>query len=311
MYLATGDSFRSVAFGFRVGASTVAGIVHEVCAAIWTSLLADYMPRPDAVEWRKIAAEFSHLAFPNCLGAMDGKHVVIEAPPSTGSLYYNYKGTFSIVLLAVVDAKYRFRVVDIGAYGQGRNQRFESGGDIFKRGEQRLGAHCRPQPLVLPCVRTPWGFLQTPLSQAQNILGQCHVFLADEAFPLRRNIMRPYPGHNTGEKNVFNFRLSHVRRMVECAFGILASQWRVYRRVLGVSPEVAENIVKATCMLHNFLRWDGNTGLPGGASSEPSLGLQSAPRFGTNNATRDAVAVREKFAAYFMSPAGRVHWQDR
>ena len=114
-YLATGDSFRSVAFCFRVGASTAAGIVNEVCAAIWNSLLADYMPRPDAAEWRKMAAEFSHLAFPNCLGAMDGKHVVIEAPPSSGSLYYNYKGTFSIVLLAVVDAKYRFRVVDIGA----------------------------------------------------------------------------------------------------------------------------------------------------------------------------------------------------
>ena len=84
----------------------MAGIVNEVCAAIWNSLLADYMPRPDAAEWRKIAAEFGHLAFPNCLGAMEGKHVVIEAPPSSGSLYYNYKGTFSIVLLAVVDAKY-------------------------------------------------------------------------------------------------------------------------------------------------------------------------------------------------------------
>jgi hypothetical protein len=55
-YLATGDSFRSVAFCFRVGASTAAGIVNEVCAAIWNSLLADYMPMSDAAEWRKIAA---------------------------------------------------------------------------------------------------------------------------------------------------------------------------------------------------------------------------------------------------------------
>ena len=294
-YLATGDSFRSVAFCFRVGASTAAGIVNEVCQAIWNSLLSDYMPKPDAAEWRKIAAEFSHLDFPNCLGAMDGKHVVIEAPPSSGSLYYNYKGTFCIVLLAVVDAKYRFRVVDIGAYG-----RNSDGGTLSA---SAFGTALRQNTLGIPA--------DSPLPGAEHLGPMPHVFLADEAFPLRQNIMRPYPGHNTGEKNVFNLRLSHVRRMVECAFGILASQWRVYRRVLGVSPKVAENIVKATCMLHNFLRWDGNPGLPGGASTEPSFGLQSAPRFGTNNATRDAVAVREKFAAYFMSPAGRVHWQDR
>ena len=55
-----------------MGASTAAEIVNEVCAAIWNSLLADYMPMSDAAEWRKIAAEFSHLAFPNCLGAWMG-----------------------------------------------------------------------------------------------------------------------------------------------------------------------------------------------------------------------------------------------
>ncbi|KAL2099423.1 hypothetical protein ACEWY4_005903 [Coilia grayii] len=136
------------------------------------------------------------------------------------------------------------------------------------------------------------------------------VFVADEAFPLRKNIMRPYPGHTTGEKRAFNFRLSHVRRIVECAFGILATQWRVYRRVLCVSPEVAESIVKATCILQNFMRWDNDTIPTSAPTAEPSLGLLSTPRLGSNSATRDAVAVREAFAAYFSSPAGRVHWQE-
>lgn len=112
-YLATGDSNHSIAFSFRVGVSTVAGIIYEVCTAIWNCLLPDYMPVPDTAEWRKIAAVFQKQAFPNCLGAMDGKHVVIEAPPSSGSVYYNYKGTFSIVLLAVVDARYCFRLVGL------------------------------------------------------------------------------------------------------------------------------------------------------------------------------------------------------
>ena len=109
------------------------------------------------------------------------------------------------MLLAVVDAKYRFRVVDIGAYG-----RNSDGGTLSV---SAFGTALRQNTLGIPA--------DSPLPGAEHLGPMPHVLLADEAFPLRRNIMRPYPGHNTGEKKVFNFRLSHVRRMVECAFGIL------------------------------------------------------------------------------------------
>ncbi|KAJ8349700.1 hypothetical protein SKAU_G00248300 [Synaphobranchus kaupii] len=54
-YLSTGDSFRSIAFSYRVGFCTVARIVRSVCEAIWECMVSDYMPVPGAEAWRKIA----------------------------------------------------------------------------------------------------------------------------------------------------------------------------------------------------------------------------------------------------------------
>ncbi|KAL2089296.1 hypothetical protein ACEWY4_013984 [Coilia grayii] len=246
-YLATGDSYRSIAFSYRVGFSTVVGIVQEVCEALWSCLVQDYMPFPKGEKWRAIAEDFAMICgFPNCVGAIDGKHIVIQAPANSGSMYYNYKGSYSIVLLAMVDARYRFLMVDVGAYGKSSD-----GGTLS----------------------------------------------------LSANMMRPYPGLNLApEQRVFNYRLSTARRMVECAFGILASQWRVYRRSLGVSPETAKKVVKATCILHNYIRGHSEEEDPSTLSFMPpesSPGMQCVGQVGSN-----------RFASYFSSPIGRASWQN-
>jgi hypothetical protein len=54
------------------------------------------------------------------------------------------------------------------------------------------------------------------------------VFVADDAFPLMENLMKPCSRNNlNNEQLIFNFRLSRIRRIVENAFGIMASRFRI------------------------------------------------------------------------------------
>lgn len=77
------------------------------------------LPSPTKETWIKNEQDFKRLwNFPNCIAAIDGKHVVSDKPPNSGSLYFNYKKSFSIVLLAFVDAHCKFTVIDVGAYGR-------------------------------------------------------------------------------------------------------------------------------------------------------------------------------------------------
>lgn len=108
--MATGDTFKTIAFSYRLGRKTVSDIVQEVCSAIWTVLQPKVMPEPATEQWCDIANDFDALwQFP----AIDGKHVVIDKPANSGSLFYNYKKDSSVVLLAVVDANYKFMLMSV------------------------------------------------------------------------------------------------------------------------------------------------------------------------------------------------------
>ena len=119
-FLATGERYRSLMYGFCVAHNSISRIVCECCDAIFDEYLAKVMHFPrTSVEWKAVATDFSfRWNFHHTLGAIDGKHVAIRCPTNVVSLlYYNYKGFHSIILFSLVDANYEFIWVDVGVNG--------------------------------------------------------------------------------------------------------------------------------------------------------------------------------------------------
>ncbi|XP_057311518.1 uncharacterized protein LOC130649281 [Hydractinia symbiolongicarpus] len=119
-YLATGETFRSLEFQFRVSRKRISAAVMEVSEAIIKRLGPTFLSTPKTQgEWLDISRKFNERwNFPNGLGALDGKHIVIQQPPNSGSHYRNYKGTDSVVLMALVGPEYEFLYVEVGANGR-------------------------------------------------------------------------------------------------------------------------------------------------------------------------------------------------
>lgn len=93
-------------------------MIEEVSGIIVDVLKPEYVKMPDEEEWNDIAAEIYHShGMPNCVGSIDGKHIRINAPPHSGSVYFNYKRYFSVVLMAACDAYYRFIWASVGYPG--------------------------------------------------------------------------------------------------------------------------------------------------------------------------------------------------
>ena len=118
-FLATGETYASLHYQFRVSVPSICRIVPEICDVIYNTLKSEYLKFPESEEdWLKIATGFEEKwQLPHCVGAADGKHIRIIHPPKSGSEFYNYKGFFSIVLMAVVDADYNFIFADVGCQG--------------------------------------------------------------------------------------------------------------------------------------------------------------------------------------------------
>ena len=299
-----------------MSSTTVGRIVEATCNAIWNRLKdAGYIETPHSVQtWKQIANEFeARWNFPNVLGAIDGKHILMFAPANQPSAFFNYKKTHSIVLMGVCDARYKFAFIGVGDSGRQSDESVYANSNLGYAIENYL--------------------LNTPpdcrISNSNRVLP--YVFVGDDAFGLKRHMMKPNPFSNLSERElVFNYRLSRARRVIENTFGICASRFRFFHRPIIAKVHKVIVITKAVVALHNLLmtvnendrasHYCPNTFVDHEGPNGPCLGewrqdiqnmngINSIQNVGAlRNYGMEAKWVREQFKDYFNNE-GTVDWQ--
>ena len=258
-------------------------------------------------EWRTVANRFgTRWNFEHCLGALDGKHIAIKKPKKSGSTYYNFKGFYSIVLMAAVDADYRFLWCSVGYPGS------SSDAGIFQRSRLRRALE-RGTLGVPPDEPLPGDDRHIP-----------YFFVGDDAFPLRQWLMKPFPlRFLTPGQRIFNYHLSRARRIVENAFGILANRWRCLLTNMAQEPRNTIKIVLGCVTLHNVVRRRHPHLQPHEVDREDADGnvrrghwrrgqvLTDNRNLVGNQAQRAAKQTRNYLSDYYNSPTFALPWQDR
>lgn len=296
--MATGESFRSLAFQFRICHQWISVTVKQVLASIVKNMF-DVLPQPTENQLKQNAEIFyNRWNYPNCVGAIDGKHVRIKCPAESGSSYFNYKDYYSMVLLAIVDADCKYLAIDVGSYGR------EGDAGIYLK--SNFGKQIRSNQFNIPPP--------TALPSTNIILP--HVILGDEAFALHENLMKSYPkdqSNNDKQKTIYNYRHSRARRTSENTFGIMASYFRVFHVPIMLQEDTIDHLVTSACILHNIMRtekiltpqqknWDDMVRLP-------KDNLVAITPGGNGRPPKTAAEVRENFKNYFNGP-GAVSWQN-
>lgn len=137
--------------------------------------------------------------------------------------------------MAIVSAICEFIMVDVGVNG-----RISENGilqhtlfwQMFQNNDLKI-----PHPCNLPNTTETFQF----------------VFVADEAFSLQNDLMKPSsPANlNTGRCIVNYYQLSHIRHVVENSFRILVTKFGVFQKDINLCPEKANKVTMACWHLHN------------------------------------------------------------
>lgn len=98
--MATGESLRSLSFGFRLCHTYISRILKKTLAVLKAKLIPIFLKDPKNVDFKGKAAEFScKWNFPNCILAIDGKHIRIRNPKNSEVYFIITRTSFPLCYL--------------------------------------------------------------------------------------------------------------------------------------------------------------------------------------------------------------------
>ncbi|KAJ4934775.1 hypothetical protein JOQ06_007557 [Pogonophryne albipinna] len=195
------------------------------------------------------------------------------------SEYRNYKGFFSIVLMALVDADYKFLWIDVGSDGSSNDASIYNGSELKEGLESPNNIFNLPENKYLPGDDVPVPY----------------YIVGDNAFGINKSLMNPFPIRNMEHHGrIFNYRLSRARRVVENAFGILAHKLRY--------PATHNNMMDLE---------EQNLNVIPGAWRNDKVLLDVYHERARNTGTQEGRQISRYLGHYFTSKAGSVPWQNK
>jgi hypothetical protein len=185
-----------------------------------------------------------------------------------------------------------FTTIDVGHAGR------NSDGGVFRA--SRLGRWLERGALNLPAGKA------LPYTTTTNTFP--YYFVADEAFPLKPYLMRPYPKRMlNNKKRIYNYRISRGRKIVEYAFGMMSRKFQeLMSPELCSSESTINSIIQSVCVVYNFVRKRE------GSVYQPHLPFEDRDITDMVDLYMDEQATlpaRDHLANYFVKPEASLPWQ--
>ena len=226
-----------------LGKSTVHGILRQVCCVI-SNNFGHLIAWPTGRRLARVTAAFqSKQQMPNCIGAIDGSHVYIAAPPNSiaAADHRNRNKTFSILLQAVVDTNCYFTSINTGPPGSLHDSAHFKSTKLYRRVEEGVMTRFHHDPMAWPAA------LPFP-----------PYIVADRGYPLLSWCITPFKmgpmGNPLSHEEVwFNRKHSSMRMCVERGFGILKARFKEIGTKSALKLNFVPTVVHASCVLHNIL----------------------------------------------------------